>query len=304
MRAIIGHQLLVGKEGNQILLYIDSQLIEAADECETSSQSDKNLRLIIDAYLKNKLPNLKVNVIKIMCGSVVIATISLTAGTRMQELDFDQELNLDNRVEKASEVIDDKGQENVETQSAETDDLLLVNKNNSLAENYTPLNLIMPDVPFSFSGFHEKKLMQEQAAVALEELFTRAKTDNIDLYAVSGYRSYQRQEAIFKRQVEKYGLLQANQVSARPGQSEHQTGLAMDVTSSQVNFKLVQDFGTTKEGQWLEKHAAQFGFIIRYPAGKEEITGYQYEPWHMRYVGRDIAQKIVSRGLTLEEYLA
>ena len=301
MSSIIGHHLIAGQEGYQVLLYVDAQLIEAADGFEASSQRKKDLRRIINSYLKNKLPYLKVHGIKIMLGSLVIATISLTAGATIQELDLNQKLNLKNISNETTKVSGEK--EFVKTKSASRD-ILLVNKNNSLAGNYLPLNLIVPAVPFSFEGFQEKKLMQEQAAEALEELFTEAQADNIDLYAVSGYRSYQRQESIFKRQVARYGLLQANQVSARPGESEHQTGLAMDVTSPQVNFKLVQDFGTTKAGQWLQEHAAQFGFIIRYPTGKEEITGYQYEPWHIRYVGTKVAQKIVSRGLTLEEYLA
>ncbi|MBM7556572.1 M15 family metallopeptidase [Halanaerobacter jeridensis] len=294
MVSIIGHHLINKEEGYQILLYLDPQLIEVADEFDESFQNKEDLRQVVNSYVKNRLPDLKVTVIRVVLGSLVIASIPLLPGTEIKDLDSSQELNLKTEVK---EVFENTPQE-IEK------DLLLVNKNNSLADNYTPLNLIVPEVPFIFKGFHEKKLMAAKAATALEELFAAAKANNIELYAVSGYRSYQRQEVIFKSQVEKHGLLQANQISARPGESEHQTGLAMDVTSPQVKFKLVQEFGVTKEGQWLKEHAAGFGFIIRYPEGKDAVTGYQYEPWHIRYVGQEIAQKIASQDLTLEEYLA
>lgn len=125
----------------------------------------------------------------------------------------------------------------------------------------------------------------------------------IELAAVSGFRSYERQAAIFANAVQRKGEVEANRVSARPGQSEHQTGLAMDVSSASVGYALVEAFGETVEGKWLAQNAPKYGFIIRYPKGKEHITGYRYEPWHLRYVGVEHAMKISQRGLTLEEYL-
>lgn len=95
----------------------------------------------------------------------------------------------------------------------------------------------------------------------------------------------------------------ANQFSARAGESEHQTGLAMDISSKSVNFSLTQSFAQTREGKWLEENASEFGFIIRYPEGKEHITGYQFEPWHLRYVGKNPSLEIASRNITLEGYL-
>lgn len=181
--------------------------------------------------------------------------------------------------------------------------LVLANKNNSLPSNYVPQNLIVPNVKFSFTEYDQKKLMRQDAASALEELFGSAKKDNINLYAVSGYRSYSRQKAIFTSNVNKYGIERANQFSAKPGESEHQTGLAMDITSSSVNFRLTQSFGEAKEGKWVKENAHKFGFIIRYQKGKEHITGYQYEPWHLRYVGKEVATEIVNRNITFEEYL-
>ncbi len=96
----------------------------------------------------------------------------------------------------------------------------------------------------------------------------------------------------------------ANKTVAYPGQSEHQTGLAMDVSSHKMGFKLHQSFGETIEGIWLANNAPKFGFIIRYPKGKEHITGYKYEPWHLRYVGVQVAEEIAQKGITLEEYLS
>ncbi|MFV9510777.1 M15 family metallopeptidase [Tepidibacillus sp. LV47] len=181
--------------------------------------------------------------------------------------------------------------------------LILVNKHHSLPANYVPNDLVVPNVPFSFNGNLPKKLMRKEAAHALEQLFQAAKKENLALYAQSGYRSYEKQKAIFTYNANQKGEEKANQTSAYPGQSEHQTGLAMDLTSSRIYFQLNESFAKTPEGKWVAKHAHEFGFIIRYPKGKEEITGYQYEPWHIRYVGKKAAEEIFKKQLTLEEYL-
>lgn len=180
--------------------------------------------------------------------------------------------------------------------------LVLVNKKRNLPSTYVPKDLVVPNVPFSFSGSSPKKLMRKEAAKALESLFAAAKKDGIKLKAVSGYRSYATQKSIFQRNAKLKGEQAANRTSARPGQSEHQTGLAMDVSSASVGYALEQSFGTTKEGKWLAKHAAEHGFIIRYLKGKESVTGYSYEPWHVRYVGKTVAKEIMSKNLTLEQY--
>jgi len=181
--------------------------------------------------------------------------------------------------------------------------LILVNKHHTIPANYIPNDLIEPNVPFSFQGKDPKRQMRQVAAHALEQLFKVANENKIELYAQSGYRSFERQKAIFAYNANKKGKSVANQTSAIPGQSEHQTGLAMDVTSKEVHFDLIEGFAQTKEGEWLTKEAPKYGFIIRFPKGKEQITGYQYEPWHLRYVGREIAEEITDKGITLEEYL-
>ncbi|MEN1990183.1 M15 family metallopeptidase [Paenibacillus hubeiensis] len=179
---------------------------------------------------------------------------------------------------------------------------VIVNKQRSLPEGYEPNDLVEPNVPFSFDGPHEKRHMRKEAAEALEKLFAGAKADDIELRAVSGYRSYERQVSIYNNNVKTKGEEYASRVSAVPGRSEHQTGLAIDVSSPSVGNVLEESFGKSKEGQWLAEHAAEYGYVIRYPDGKESITGYVYEPWHIRYVGTDLAPDVVKSGLTLEEY--
>lgn len=179
---------------------------------------------------------------------------------------------------------------------------VIVNKQRSLPDGYEPSDLVEPNVPFSFDGPHEKRHMRKEAAQALEELFAAAERDGIELRAVSGYRSYKRQEAIYNNNVKTKGEAYASRVSAVPGMSEHQTGLSIDVSSPSVGNALEESLGSTKEGKWLAEHGPEYGFVIRYPDGKESITGYVYEPWHIRYLGKELAQDVAKLGLTLEEY--
>jgi zinc D-Ala-D-Ala carboxypeptidase len=181
--------------------------------------------------------------------------------------------------------------------------LALVNKMFALPDNYNPTDLVKPNVSFSFGNETiEKSLMRKEAALALEKMFTEAKTNGIELYAVSGYRSYERQRIIFDAEVKKSGEEKAAQVVAVPGNSEHQSGLAMDISAKSADLGLTESFGETIEGKWLAANAHKYGFILRYPKGKESITGYQYEPWHFRYVGVSAAQTIFEKNITLEEY--
>lgn len=192
-----------------------------------------------------------------------------------------------------------------ETEKVENpyDVLAVVNKSFSLPSDYEPEDLTVPNVRFPFTEDDPKKQLRKEAADALEGLFSDADQVGLKLFAQSGFRSYDRQEAIFTANVDKHGEDHANTYSAKAGESEHQTGLVMDVTSEQVGFDLVTDFGDTEEGKWLAEHAHEYGFIIRYPEGKEEITKYQYEPWHLRYVGIKAATDIKEKEQTLEEYL-
>ncbi|MUT66598.1 D-alanyl-D-alanine carboxypeptidase family protein [Paenibacillus sp. NEAU-GSW1] len=178
----------------------------------------------------------------------------------------------------------------------------LVNKQNKLPENYEPADLVYPDVLFTFNEKIDKRKMRKEAATALEEMFDGAKSDGIHLAGVSAYRSHATQKSLFERYVKKDGLEKAKTYSAFPGTSEHETGLAIDVSGSDGKCAASDCFGGTPEAVWLADHADEYGFIIRYPDGKEDITGYKYEPWHLRYVGKDISSEIAEQGITLEEY--
>lgn len=182
--------------------------------------------------------------------------------------------------------------------------LILVNKENPLESNREPEKLVNPQVIFVSNSTDEEKMMCEEAAKSLEELFKEAKKCDMDLYGVSAYRSYKTQKNIYDLRVKSAGKEQADKYVALPGKSEHQTGLAIDVTNKKgYEGNLKVDFGHTKEGEWLKDNAHKYGFIMRYPKGKENITGYNYESWHIRYVGKKDAKNIYDKQVTLEEYL-
>jgi D-alanyl-D-alanine carboxypeptidase len=179
---------------------------------------------------------------------------------------------------------------------------VLINKQFALPKSYEPADLVYPDVLFVFKEKLDKRKMRKEAAAALETMFAGAKKDHILLAGVSAYRSYSTQKDLFNRYVKKDGLEKARTYSAIPGTSEHETGLAIDVSGSDGKCGAEDCFAGTKEALWLDKHASEYGFIIRYPKGKDAITGYTYEPWHLRYVGKDTAAEIAEKGITLEEY--
>ncbi|MFJ8528961.1 D-alanyl-D-alanine carboxypeptidase family protein [Bacillus sp. NPDC094106] len=179
--------------------------------------------------------------------------------------------------------------------------LVLVNKNRRLPDRYKPQDLVIPKVRYSNEGDQEKKKMRKEAAVALEKMFQQGDQERIFLFAVSGFRSFDRQKALNTMYKIQDGEAKTAMSSAIPGTSEHQTGLAMDITSQSAKFQLESIFGDTKEGKWLAQNAHKFGFVIRYTKEKESITGYRYEPWHVRYVGNPQATYLYENQLTLEE---
>ena len=193
------------------------------------------------------------------------------------------------------------GQETVrqyEDQLSLGGNLFLVNKEFMIGADYVPDDLVMPDVKKTSSAV----LMRAEAARALEELFAAAREDKITLTAVSGYRSYQTQRAIYQRRKRAAGQAHVNRFVAVPGASEHQLGLAMDV--NRVNAAgLKASFGKTKEGIWLAENCWRFGFILRYQQEWEDVTGYGYEPWHIRYVGAEHALRIRELNIPFEEYI-
>jgi len=198
---------------------------------------------------------------------------------------------------------DEQGEESLQVVADPDSITVLVNKKFSLPEDYAPDDLVYADVPFIFEEMLEKRKMRKEAAEALKELFAAAEEDGIHLAGVSAYRSHAYQKALFESYVKRDGYEKARTYSALPGTSEHETGLAIDVSGSDGKCAAEDCFAGTPEAEWLEDNAHRFGFIIRYPKGKESITGYQYEPWHLRYVGKEAAEDIAKQGITLEEYL-
>ncbi|MGG3883464.1 M15 family metallopeptidase [Brevibacillus panacihumi] len=179
---------------------------------------------------------------------------------------------------------------------------VLVNKQHKLPESYEPPDLVFPNVPYLLPEKSERRKMRQEAATALEQMFAAAKADGIQLAGVSAYRPHAYQKDLFNRYVKKDGLEKARTYSAYPGTSEHETGLAIDISGIDGKCAASSCFAGTKEAIWLAENAADYGFIVRYPEGKEAITGYIYEPWHMRYVGVETSKAIVESGLTMEEY--
>jgi len=180
--------------------------------------------------------------------------------------------------------------------------LILVNKQHSIDKNYKPDDL--KEIKSYAPGRDPStRYMRAEAADAFENMVDKAAEEGVELKMTTAYRSYGFQKLLFDNYVKKEGEEAANKYSAKPGESEHQTGLAADVSSPSVDFQLSNEYGETTEGKWLAHHAHEFGFIIRFPKGKEDITGYQYEPWHIRYVGLAAAKEIYEQNLTLEEYL-
>lgn len=178
--------------------------------------------------------------------------------------------------------------------------LLLANKKHPLPSGYAPSDLVIPNVQTNGNTVY----MRQEAASALEEMFTAAANDGVTLLAGSGYRSEDYQRTLYNGYVEQYGVETADTISSRPGYSDHQTGLALDISDHDGATYLTQAMENTPEGQWLREHAHEYGFIMRYPKGKQDITGYAYEPWHFRYVGKEWSEEIYSKGEfeSFEEY--
>lgn len=179
---------------------------------------------------------------------------------------------------------------------------LIVNKNRPLPTTFVPQKLTMPAIPRQQPAGSQQNLLDERAAAALEQLFHAASLSGIELALNSGYRSAELQAQLFNAYAARDGEAAAQTYSARPGFSEHQTGLAADIVARSGRCSLEACFRDTAEGRWLADHGAEFGFIIRYPEGKQAATGYQFEPWHIRYVGRELAAETVKTGRSLEEF--
>ncbi len=179
---------------------------------------------------------------------------------------------------------------------------VLVNRAFLLPETYIPENLKKVNIDFDTNIVTEKNNLRVEAATQIEKMITDASKKKIVITGVSGYRSYVRQKEVFEQSAKDHGKEHADKYCAIPGSSEHQTGLAIDVSTPAIFNALEPRLAGTKAGKWVEKNCYKYGFVIRYPKGKQKITGYNFEPWHLRYVGKDKAEYLYKNNLTLEEY--
>lgn len=178
------------------------------------------------------------------------------------------------------------------SQQVASSSTVVVNKKHKLPDTYIPSPLV------SIGGVQ----LRQDAKSAMDDLLAAASVAGYSLKILSGYRSYSYQANLYNSYVARDGKIAADTYSARPGFSEHQLGLAGDVGNSNGSCDLETCFGDSAAGKWIASNAQNYGFIVRYPRGKELETGYQYEPWHLRYLGIDIAKSVYSSGETLDQY--
>ena len=175
---------------------------------------------------------------------------------------------------------------------------LLVNKFYALDSSFEGNSLVQIK---NWYAYDSAKLMDEEAYYAFISMFNAAKEDGFNLIINSSYRSYEEQKLTYDDYKSRYGSEYADEYAARAGHSEHQTGLAIDIAID--SGFTTADWDTSPKYQWLQNNAYKYGFILRYPKGKENITGFKFEPWHYRYVGKEVATYLYQNNLTLEEYL-
>ena len=174
---------------------------------------------------------------------------------------------------------------------------MLVNKFYHLKEDYVPENIVDASKTYAY----DENSATEETISAFKKMYVKAKSEGLNLIITSSYRTYKDQDRIWNSYAIRESEEWADAYAARPGYSEHQTGLALDI----VTYKSTMDnFDETPEAKWLADNAYKYGFILRYPKDKENLTGYDYEPWHYRYVGVENAKKIYKEGITFEEYYA
>jgi len=179
------------------------------------------------------------------------------------------------------------------------DSLVIVNKYYKLPKDYEP-ELVAINTKYAVN---DRQLLTREAKFAFEEMCENAQKDDIYLYSGSAYRSYSYQNTLYNNRVYNEGLEYANKTAAKAGYSEHQTGLAIDITKSKYNYMNNYIDEEDKEFEWLEENAHKYGFILRYPKNKSDITGYAYEPWHFRYLTIEVAAELKEKNITYEEYI-
>lgn len=187
----------------------------------------------------------------------------------------------------------------METIDTSSDDSItrIVNQTHPIDPSYAPSDLVVPDV-----AMNHTQMIRREAAQSMKDLFEAASQAGYSLYFISGYRSYETQVSLYHTYVAQFGSAYTNRIDSHPGASEHQLGLAADFGTTDHACELNSCFSDTGASQWLQENAWKYGWILRYPEGKESVTGIMYSPWNYRYVGKAEAEKIYDSGLTMEEY--
>jgi len=178
---------------------------------------------------------------------------------------------------------------------------MLVNKYYKLDETFEPNDLVTIKTDHSWGTYGENKI-REEVYTAFKDMWNSALESDIYLMINSSYRPYNDQERVYNNYKNKNGESYADKIAARPGYSEHQTGLALDIFCTTNGS--TKTFASSDAYKWLLENSYKYGFILRYPEGKENITGYAFESWHYRYVGKDLAKKIYDENITFDEYYA
>lgn len=274
------HKLIVGEETKHIAAYIPVEDIDVETSIEMCKNEEKEISILIkpaNATSKNfeiiSENNEIVQVIKednnekskILLKSLEKGKTNIIVKLEDESISKSVEVTVRPKIEKIDGLTYVEG-------------ILVVNKQYEVPSTYNP-------------G------VNKEALNAFEKMKKAAQKDDIILTIKSGFRSYQSQKTIYNNNVSMHGEKSANRFSAKPGQSEHQTGLAFDLNST------LWSFANTKEAKWIANNCHKYGFIVRYPKDKEEITGYKYEAWHVRYLGVETATAVKNSGLCLEEYL-
>lgn len=208
-----------------------------------------------------------------------------------------KDLSIENIVTHVNIGLDNPYYTNTKPSTNLNTELILVNKYNYVTENYVPENLQPLNTSYARSGMQLVDIAKE----AFESMSDDAKKEGMNIIAMSSYRSYDYQVNLYNNYVKTDGKEAADTYSASPGYSEHQTGLAVDVYNLELPYT---SFEKTEEFNWMQENAYKYGFILRFPKDKVDITGYQYEAWHYRYVGKEVAKYIHNHNMTLEEYIA
>lgn len=288
---------------------------------EKSNSQRKNEKKDFYSMKSGKNKNKKDNKIILIVGIVFLLGILVTFFMRDTESEInadngnnqsqgetgksnDKDLNEVPQLEGVGPLTGEELQMVKEAISADTEGYFkLVNKENTVDENYKPEDIVIPNVEITKDRSNEQNFVRTDIADDVEAFIGAAKEAGYEIFLSSGYRSYNLQSVFYNNDLQGNGGVETGYVAA-PGTSEHQLGLAIDLTSHSVNLELTDDFGNTPEGQWALENAYKYGFILRYKADKEDITGYMYEPWHYRYIGnKEISKLCHDKNLTLEELL-